>query len=539
MKHLRRDRLVPHPSPPRTDDEHVHLAGCVECRVRALLLASHLTEHAPQSPIAGPSMERVRRTITRWVQASGTPELRGGQFGTVEQAPDGLVWRHAALQASPQDLERAERIDALALPGVVPWQLQGRDVVSDWLPGTTLDEWRSTAELGDTVTTLRVLQDVAHTLSRLHQAGLSHGGIAADRVLVCQGRGFLLLAGLSSAEGPTEVHAFGELCHEQLPPTTTALLPPPGTPLHELGPALTTVGLDEAWHTATHAPDALEPNTVVDRFRVVGERGRGAMAVVYEVQHRLLGTRHAMKVVLGRSVMVRRRLVREGRLQARLGHPNLVPVTDLIDVFGEPALILPLIDGPSLAEALEHSTPDRIEALALFAGVVAGVSYAHDNGVVRRGPGHRLRPRQGLARRDGRPVDENGHPPRHPRLRRSRAAVGRCIRGPTGRPVGTGLPALRALDGNPPLHRTRRLQRAAGCGHADLSGSGPPRRARNGARAAPARSGSPHLLADDPHHARRHGPLTAQPWAFGPIGASSRPSTELMVAIRPIFSKKP
>lgn len=126
----------------------------------------------------------------------------------------------------------------------------------------------------------------------------------------------------------------------------------------------------------------LGPGARLGRYEVVRFLGEGATAHVWEVRHVVLGTRHALKVL--REGSPSHRMFREGRAQARLDHPNLVPVTDAIDVGDAPALIMPLVDGPPLDALLSAHRLSRADALAVFAGVVAGVAHAHAHGLVHR-----------------------------------------------------------------------------------------------------------------------------------------------------------
>ena len=64
------------------------------------------------------------------------------------------------------------------------------------------------------------------------------------------------------------------------------------------------------------------------RYRVEAVVGRGGMATVYRVRHETLGGVYALKVLALTSV--EDRLRQEGRVQARLRHPNLVSVHDVI-----------------------------------------------------------------------------------------------------------------------------------------------------------------------------------------------------------------
>ncbi|MEQ1508282.1 MAG: serine/threonine-protein kinase [Myxococcota bacterium] len=122
----------------------------------------------------------------------------------------------------------------------------------------------------------------------------------------------------------------------------------------------------------------------IERYRIESVLGEGASAVVYRAVHVALGSHHAVKVARLGSERARRRLLHEGRAQARVRHPNLVAVTDVVQWDGQPALVLELVDGPSLADWLAERRPKLPEALAVFRGIVLGVQAAHEAGLVHR-----------------------------------------------------------------------------------------------------------------------------------------------------------
>jgi serine/threonine-protein kinase len=112
--------------------------------------------------------------------------------------------------------------------------------------------------------------------------------------------------------------------------------------------------------------------------------GSGGTAVVYRVRHQTLGTRHALKVLSITSDVIRERMLTEGRVQATLQHPNVVEVTDVLDVDDAPGLLMEYVEGPSLDKALEKYRINRASAETLFLGIAAGVSQAHQHGLVHR-----------------------------------------------------------------------------------------------------------------------------------------------------------
>jgi len=122
----------------------------------------------------------------------------------------------------------------------------------------------------------------------------------------------------------------------------------------------------------------------IERYTVDAFVGQGGMAVVYRVRHNRLGSLHALKVLAVARPGIRERLLREGRVQAGLHHPNVVAVTDVLDLSGTPALLMEYVPGPTLETWLEDNSPTLDEALALFRGVCTGVGEAHTRDLVHR-----------------------------------------------------------------------------------------------------------------------------------------------------------
>ncbi|MES2644225.1 MAG: protein kinase [Myxococcota bacterium] len=132
--------------------------------------------------------------------------------------------------------------------------------------------------------------------------------------------------------------------------------------------------------------DAVLPaGQIIDRYVVEELLGGGGMAAVYRVRHRTLNTLHALKVLTTAAPQVRDRLVLEGRIQAGLRHPNLVAVTDVLDVDGAPALLMEFVDGPTLEAWIGQRGPLPVaEVEAIFRGILSGVGAAHARGLVHR-----------------------------------------------------------------------------------------------------------------------------------------------------------
>ncbi len=128
----------------------------------------------------------------------------------------------------------------------------------------------------------------------------------------------------------------------------------------------------------------LPSGTIVGVFEVESWLGSGAVASVYAVRHRTLGSRHALKVLAVGGQGIRERLIAEGAHQRGLEHPNIVTVTDVFLHKGEPVLLMERVDGPMLGDLLHAHRLSLADALALFAGILSAVSFAHQRGIVHR-----------------------------------------------------------------------------------------------------------------------------------------------------------
>ena len=129
----------------------------------------------------------------------------------------------------------------------------------------------------------------------------------------------------------------------------------------------------------------LQVGDQIERYEVEAFLGEGGLARVYCVRHAALGSRFALKVLSFRGKRLTNRLLREGQIQAQLKHPNVVAVVDVIEHDGRAGLLMEFVEGESLEQALNRRGAMTIdEALDLFSQVLAGVSAAHDAGVLHR-----------------------------------------------------------------------------------------------------------------------------------------------------------
>jgi serine/threonine-protein kinase len=130
--------------------------------------------------------------------------------------------------------------------------------------------------------------------------------------------------------------------------------------------------------------DLVAGTVVGERYRIDGPLGEGGMAVVYAVTHEQLGTRHALKVLTLNSRSVRDRMLQEGRFQAKLSHPNIVAVTDVVALNDSPCLVMELIDGPGLDELIAMQVLTLDQADTIGRGILSAVAHAHGLGLIHR-----------------------------------------------------------------------------------------------------------------------------------------------------------
>ncbi|MEO0604205.1 MAG: protein kinase, partial [Myxococcota bacterium] len=151
-----------------------------------------------------------------------------------------------------------------------------------------------------------------------------------------------------------------------------------------------------------HEPDydastmELTPGQTVDGWVVERRLGQGAMALVYRVREQGTGRLAALKVLARTDPILEERLRNEARAQGALDHAGIVGVLGELDVDGNPALLLELVQGPDLAALLAEERLPSDTALDLFRQITTAIAVAHAAGLVHRD----LKPSNVLVQRD-------------------------------------------------------------------------------------------------------------------------------------------
>ena len=132
---------------------------------------------------------------------------------------------------------------------------------------------------------------------------------------------------------------------------------------------------------------SLQPGTRVGSYEIVAPIGAGAMGEVYRARDLTLGRDVAVKVIAAHLLTDAShvsRFDREARLLAALNHPNVAAIYGVERTGGIQALILELVDGPTLADRLSAGPVPLADVLNIAAQIAAALEAAHARGIVHR-----------------------------------------------------------------------------------------------------------------------------------------------------------
>ncbi len=125
----------------------------------------------------------------------------------------------------------------------------------------------------------------------------------------------------------------------------------------------------------------------IAHYRVTEKLGEGGMGEVYRARDERLNRDVALKVLPEAFANDADRLARfrrEAQLLASLNHPNIAAIHGLEEADGVKALVLELVEGPTLAERIARGPIPLEEALEIARQVAEAVEEAHERGVTHR-----------------------------------------------------------------------------------------------------------------------------------------------------------
>jgi serine/threonine protein kinase len=132
---------------------------------------------------------------------------------------------------------------------------------------------------------------------------------------------------------------------------------------------------------------ALSTGTRLGPYEVTAQIGAGGMGEVYQARDTKLDRSVAIKILPASFVHDPDRLARferEAKLLAALNHPNIAIVHGFEEAHGVRALVMELVEGPTLAERIASGPIPHDEALSIVRQVCEALEAAHEKGIVHR-----------------------------------------------------------------------------------------------------------------------------------------------------------
>ncbi|MCP3821609.1 serine/threonine protein kinase [Streptomyces sp. A3M-1-3] len=140
------------------------------------------------------------------------------------------------------------------------------------------------------------------------------------------------------------------------------------------------------------------------RYRLESRLGHGGMGTVWKAHDVVVDRDVAVKeprvpdhLAEWERQTVYQRMQREARAAAKIDHPSVVTVHDVVVEEGRPWIVMELVRGSSLADQLAEGTMDPGEAARIGLDILGALSAAHEEGVLHRDvkPGNVLLGRHG------------------------------------------------------------------------------------------------------------------------------------------------
>jgi serine/threonine protein kinase len=131
----------------------------------------------------------------------------------------------------------------------------------------------------------------------------------------------------------------------------------------------------------------LSPGVRLGPYEILDAIGAGGMGEVYRARDAKLGRDVALKVLPEEFTQFAARVARlrrEAQVLASLNHPHIASIYGFEDSGTVHALVMELVEGPTLAERIKQGAIPLDEALPLAKQICEAVEYAHERGIVHR-----------------------------------------------------------------------------------------------------------------------------------------------------------
>lgn len=131
---------------------------------------------------------------------------------------------------------------------------------------------------------------------------------------------------------------------------------------------------------------------LAERYELISPLGRGTMGTVWRARDRALGREVAVKEIRQdpglteeQRTELRERMVREGRIAARISHPSVASIHDVLIQDDSPWIIMELIEARSLEQVIEEEGPLPPRLVAeIGVDLLGALRAAHAQGITHR-----------------------------------------------------------------------------------------------------------------------------------------------------------
>ena len=131
----------------------------------------------------------------------------------------------------------------------------------------------------------------------------------------------------------------------------------------------------------------LDPGTRIGAFEVTGSLGAGGMGEVYRARDTRLQRDVALKILPPSFAADPDRLARferEAQILASLNHPHIAAIYGIESQGEQPALVLELVEGPTLADRIAQGPIPQDETVSIARQIADALESAHEQGIVHR-----------------------------------------------------------------------------------------------------------------------------------------------------------
>jgi len=131
----------------------------------------------------------------------------------------------------------------------------------------------------------------------------------------------------------------------------------------------------------------IQSGTHLGPYEIISAIGAGGMGEVYRARDPKLSRDVAIKVLpeaFARDAERMARFQREAKVLASLDHPNIASIYGLEDSGGPRALVMQLVEGPTLADRIKAGPIPVDEAVRIARQIADALEYAHERGIIHR-----------------------------------------------------------------------------------------------------------------------------------------------------------